>query len=121
MRNIISFALLAIVLLLACTKDKYEYPAVSSAVCDTLNATYDSHIKAIVDLSCAISGCHESGAGIGDFTSYSSLEPYLNNGRFETRVITQQDMPPSYATVPALTDSELEQISCWIESNTPEN
>lgn len=121
MRKILLVPVFISVIVLSCTKDKYEVPIVDSSVCDTLNASYDSHIKSIIDVSCAISGCHESGAGIGDFTSFTSLQPYLDNGRFETRVITQKDMPPSYATIPALTDSELAQISCWIESNTPEN
>lgn len=121
MRKYFLFIILGSAAVLACTKDKYESPAASSEFCDSLNVSYDSHVRAIVEASCAVSGCHESGAGIGDFTSYLSLEPYLTNGRFETRVITQQDMPPSWSTVSALTQEELDQISCWINSNTPEN
>lgn len=102
----------------ACTYEKGEIPVVN--VCDTLVATYDTNVSAIVDASCAYSGCHNAGSPYGDFTTYTSLKAKVDEGKVEDRVIDQKNMPPSYATKP-LTEDEFQIISCWLENGAPEN
>ncbi len=100
--------------------------------CDTLmNITYDGLVKTIINESCAYSGCHDgtNGIGPGDYTTFSGLNPFLIDGSFEERVITQKDdevlgMPPDVyqETQKAdLTQEELDIIQCWINEGYPEN
>ncbi|MDX1684129.1 MAG: hypothetical protein R3275_02775 [Saprospiraceae bacterium] len=81
--------------------------------------TYESHVREIVGLKCATSGCHVPGGdGTGDFTSYESMRTWLNENFFE-KVIRDGSMPP--AGSPNLTEQERETLLCWIESNYQEN
>jgi len=88
--------------------------------CDSFDATYNGDVKAIIDASCAYSGCHSGGAdastfipaGSNDFTTYAALKPGLDAGGFNARALVAKDMPPA-AFVPAgfpteLTAEELE-------------
>ncbi|MEK7255222.1 MAG: hypothetical protein AAB316_10790, partial [Bacteroidota bacterium] len=56
-----------------CTYDEINLGGGSA--CDTLNdVTYDNQIKAIVDNSCAYSGCHvPGGVGTGDYRTYAGM------------------------------------------------
>lgn len=116
--------ILSIVGIHACTYDNLDEPE----FCDTISATYDLNVKAIIDSSCAYAGCHLNNPAIGDFTSYSGILSRLENGLIEARVIIQKDdpaigMPPDYATngPKDLTQEQLDIISCWLEAGHPEN
>jgi len=108
---------------IACTND--ELPKPEPVVCNNETITYDGHIKAILDLSCAYDGCHIAGFSSGDFTNYASLDPFLaSSGALAGRAITDQDMPPS--NVPAgmpemLTAEQLELLQCWVDGGYLEN
>ena len=54
-------ALFVSVFLLSCTKNKFEGTVTNVEFCDSLSPTYLSHVKDIVDASCAVSGCHTVG------------------------------------------------------------
>ena len=116
----------------ACTNDELPEPMVS-VTCKTLNATYDTNVKAIIDESCAYNGCHDGSGGIGplNYTNYDGLLTHLNSGSFRSRVLNTDSssplvMPPSKATYDisekeSLTDEELEIIECWLNAGFPEN
>ena len=86
-------------------------------------ASYDMNIKVIIDTNCAYEGCHNGGfAAPGTYLDYDGLTSDLDNGKFETRVVNNQDMPPSYALGPtSLTQEELDLVICWLEEGFPEN
>lgn len=95
--------------------------------CEQASPTYNDTIRTIVNLSCSYAGCHASGAGIGDFTTYSGMLSRLDNGKIKERVIDMKEdanlgMPPNYATVGPidLTDEQLELFQCWLDSDYPE-
>ncbi len=104
------------VLFSSCTKDKLPEPQVNSA-CDTLMPVYIGTIKPIIDSKCAIPGCHSAGSSAGDFTTYESMLPRLDNGRFKKRTLDQRDMPPQGSE--PLTEEELLLIECWINAGFP--
>ena len=94
-------------------------------------ATYDADVKAIIDRSCAYSGCH-SGTDAGmfvsdiskDYTSYEGMRETLFNGAFVTRSLDSLNMPPFYApdgNPKELTASEQEILRCWAENGFPES
>lgn len=128
----IQIALVSLVGFSACTSDELPAPTPPS-VCDTIDATYDGAVKAIIDSSCSYSGCHDGGGGIGpgNYTSYAGLQGIIQAGTFRARVIDLKDnavsgMPPDNSIYPQsqkdnLTEEELEIIECWIAANYPEN
>ena len=104
-------AVLAIILLVSCKKDNPKTP-----FCDGSNQTYNSYIRSIFNSNCNSSGCHGSGSGDGDFTTYSGLENVLNNGSFESEVLKNQTMPEGSS----LSESQLNKIQCWADNGFPE-
>ena len=130
------FGLLALFQMLfftsACTNDELPPPMVSE-VCDTLVTSYNTNVRAIIDESCAYSGCHDGAGGIGpgNYSEYNGLEFTLNSGSFRTRVLntevgTPLAMPPSSSTYPqsqkdSLTSEERQIIECWLNAGFPEN
>ncbi|HPG06508.1 MAG TPA: hypothetical protein P5275_03850 [Saprospiraceae bacterium] len=111
-----------------CTYDILPEPE-APAFCDTAQATYQTTIKPIIDKNCALSGCHVAGTKApGDFTSYTSLRPYLKDTEFKYYVLDLKDdpevgMPPNWIDNPGpkdLTLEELDLISCWVSKDYPE-
>ncbi len=93
--------------------------------CDTISPTYTSDIKAIVDASCAYSGCHNQGAH--NYDSFAGMLPSLNDGQIRNRVLVMREdttlgMPPNYAIngVKDLTDAEIALFECWLDDGFPE-
>ena len=116
----------------ACTNAELPPPE-SPAFCDTISVTnYEHGVKSIIDNSCAYSGCHDGAGGIGpgNYTSYSGILPYLNNGAVLERVVNQKDdastgMPPNASVYPEskqddLPEKEFEIIQCWLLQGFPE-
>ncbi len=114
-------AFIVIVFLIAvssCTRDKIteEESECSEAV------TYESDIEAILNNTCAYTGCHAGGAP-GNFASYAGVSDYIEGDEIERRVLVQRNMPPNYATQgpTSLTEEEIELFKCWVEAGYPEN
>lgn len=104
----------------ACDTDKL--PPVSAIDCSSVNYTYDMEAKAIIDATCAYSGCHVSGFSDGDFSNYNGMLSRLENESIAERVLNDRDMPPNYADGPtSLTEEQFEIINCWIQNGYPEN
>ncbi|MFK8101863.1 MAG: hypothetical protein AB8G15_05045 [Saprospiraceae bacterium] len=95
--------------------------------------TWDSEVQAIIQTSCAYSGCHSGGStanefipeASNDYTSYAAIKANLDNGTFEKRALIDKNMPnPMF--VPAgnpteLSQEELELLQCWADADFPEN
>ena len=62
--------------------------------CQISDLNYYKDIKPIIQRNCAISGCHNSTNGLGNFNIYDELNFVCNNGQFQKRVIWKRDMPP---------------------------
>jgi hypothetical protein len=126
---IIVIGLLILGLQYACTTDKLNEP-MPDVDCVNYDATYDGAVKAIVDNSCAHSGCHLTGGdGPGDFRTYDGMSTYFNDNGIRESVIglrndPENGMPPNWITNDGptdLTDEEFKIMQCWINSGYPEN
>lgn len=108
---------LSVISCLGLTGCKYDH---KTSVCDSVFpfVTYENTVQFIIKNKCALSGCHQSAANIGDFTSYVELIPSIENTAFQTFVIDLQIMPPEGNV--ALTDDEITKLSCWLENGYPE-
>ncbi len=131
MKNIfLTFCVMCMVVMYSCTYDNLA-PPIDPPVefCDTIPATYDLNMKALIDATCAYSGCHiAGGAAPGDYSTYAGIKPPLDDGRIENRVIFQRGdpvvgMPPDYASAGPqnLTQMEIDMFTCWLEAGYPEN
>ncbi len=116
---------------ISCTADKLPEP-MAGIECNDHNATYDGDVKAIIDATCALVGCHVTGGGApGVFEDFAGLADYTNNdpNGFRDRVIVLVDdpdsgMPPDWDTNPGpkdLTAEQFEIFKCWVDSGFPEN
>lgn len=109
----------------ACTNDQLPEPMMLAA-CDTLQTSYETNVKDIIDRTCAYSGCHID-ASIGNYLTYEGMLGRLQTGSIRNRVISLRDdptvgMPPDY--VPGdrpreLSQEELEIIQCWLDAGYP--
>ncbi len=101
--------------------------------CDDINATYDGDVKAIINNSCAYSGCHSGEDGntfipeaSRDYTTFAGIEGNLTSGSFNARALEAMNMPPAAEFIPegrplSLTENELEILNCWKDAGYPEN
>ena len=94
--------------LTACTKKVGMLP------CDP---SYKKNIKPIIDFNCAISGCHVSGAFMGDYTTYAGLKAKADNGKLKLLVVDNNTMPLNSS----LTSEQIGLIKCWIENGAKNN
>ena len=90
---ILTSFLIGVIFLTGCYYDKEEQLYPNSANNTDCNAplTYTSGIKTILDLNCAFSGCHATGAVSPDLTNYTSVT--ANAIKITSRAITIKDMP----------------------------
>jgi uncharacterized membrane protein len=95
---------------------------------DACKTTYSEEVKAIIDNSCAYSGCHSGNTasawvseGSKDYTTYEGMLDNLNNGKFALRTLELKNMPPAANFIPEgrpteLTENELNILKCWMEN-----
>ena len=123
----IAISFMAAPFLPSCVNDQLPEPALPESCMDSI-PTYEGSIKAIIDNTCAYSGCHLDGSAPGVYANYEGLRIVLESGRFKERVIglrgdPNQGMPPSFAPdgrPKELTEMELELLQCWLENDFPE-
>lgn len=75
--------------------------------------TYNSHVKTIIDGSCAYTGCHVPGTNTFDYSSYEKIQGSLTDGTFEEEVFRLGEMPPMDG-IP-LNDDQLHLLKCWMQ------
>jgi len=82
------------------------------------NTSLVSDVLPIMEVTCALSGCHVSGAQLPDFTQKENIRlaaPGIKSN------ISNNSMPPSNTTGPDLSDADKETILCWINDGAKDN
>jgi hypothetical protein len=82
--------------------------------------SFEQDVQPIVDLNCAISGCHVyGGEGVGLLDTYSGVKAIVDSGDLEFRVFESPDnpMPPTGQ----LGECDLELILRWINQGALDN
>jgi len=111
-----SATLILSAVLYGCVKDKGNQPIVTTPppppdACDTI--TYAKHIKPIVDMNCALSGCHAGTTSNPLFTSYELFKDRADAGRIKARAIDGPSFMPPSGKLP---QAQLDLITCWLEN-----
>lgn len=91
----------------SCTNDT-AVPATTTE-CASLAASFKTDVQPVLVSKCG--SCHSN------YTSYSGVSRIVSNGQFKREVITTRSMPPSGN----LSSSQLQLMSCWLESGAPNN
>ena len=110
-------ALCGVILLISCEKD--EDPSVD---CTGLTPTYTSEIKAILDTSCALSGCHNAGTqqeGI-DLSNYADAKIVSSEDRFLGAINHQNGYTPMPQNSAKLSTDKINLLTCWVQNGSPE-
>ena len=112
--KIIIFLGIGSLLFHGCYYDNAEelYP---NSTCNLSNLSYDLVIKPIIDANCAISGCHVSGTGRKDLSTYQGLKDVADDGRLHDRLVVKKDMPPSQP----ISNCDIAAIDAWINNGAP--
>lgn len=118
MKKVLFFAAFALTLVLVqCTKE-----TIDTATCTGTTPTYTADIKAIMDASCATSGCHNASSKQSgyDLSSYAGTV----SGSAKTAFLGSMQHKSGYDAMPKgaskLSDAALTKIACWIQNGTPQ-
>jgi hypothetical protein len=86
--------------------------------CDTVK--YSTTIAPLLQNNCNNVGCHDSGAAQtnGDYTSYAGIETVAKNDTMRQKVLIDMSMPKGNGV---LTQTELDQVECWLNAGAPDN
>jgi hypothetical protein len=84
-------------------------------LCDRIS--FSENVEPILNIHCAVSGCHVSGFPPGDFTTYEGVHAQIENGFFQSKVLGDRSMPP----FDSLSKEELETLQCWVDHGAPNN
>lgn len=110
------FVSMGVLALHGCYYDNEEelYP---NNFCDTANVTFNATIFPLIQSSCAIPGCHVTGAQSPNLSQAAEVLSIANNGNLKARVVLNKTMPPSGA-LPAC---DRAAIQSWLDAGAPNN
>jgi uncharacterized membrane protein len=109
-----STALILFYSFLSCKQDKLPTPQ-APTFCDSISATYNDSVKAIIDSKCSVAGCHLNSQS-PNLNNYSQV--FGSSNRIAVRALDLKTMPP--IGMPQLTEDEIKILTCWKEANFPE-
>jgi mono/diheme cytochrome c family protein len=114
-------------ILSSCAYNKEELPvpetttSVNGGVPNGPVITYTQHTKKYFDNYCT--ACHAPGLSQGFFplTNFTEVSVYTGtNGKIETRVLVQGNMPPSGSASGFLTPTEKDTLQMWLDQGAPQ-
>lgn len=111
MKKIVLILFPITLLTVTCRKNEYKNLDCSTAT------SYTNDLKPILTANCTSSGCHGSGSGNGDFTTYTGFLAKIENKSVEKEVLDKKTMPPSGA----LSLDDRKKIKCWIDAGAQNN
>lgn len=106
----------SLLLLTACAYENEE-ELFGENLCDPQQTTYSGVIQPIIANNCAISGCHDGGNTLPDWSVLSNVQA---NAALIKQRTANRTMPPSNANV-SLTAEQIEDIACWVDSGAQNN
>jgi hypothetical protein len=90
--------------------------------CTGLTPTYTSEVKAILDASCAKSGCHDAPTAQNgvNLSTYSSASAISKQDRFLGVIQHKKGYPEMPFGGPKLPEATIEILTCWVQNGSPE-
>lgn len=114
MKNIKFIPILLIVFgcvaLYSCSDDEPDTPTPTPT-----KVTYTANAAAILNASCATSGCHTSGAPVGSLQGYADAKNFAGFGRMMGAVNHQTGFSPMPKNGTKLSDEKIATLQSWID------
>ncbi len=84
--------------------------------CEAIQATFSGNVAAIIQTQCAVAGCHAAGSinGPGPLTNFNQIK--AASLQVKDAVVSRR-MPAGGA----LSQAQINQIVCWVDSGAPAN
>ena len=98
----------------ACEYENEESLFAPQGECST-PVVFTTHIAPIIQVNCAVSGCHFTGGISPELTSYEKVTARAIEVQHQTQ---SRHMPPPWSGK-TLTQEELALIKCWVKQGTP--
>jgi cytochrome c553 len=110
----ISFAFL-----ISCGKDD---SSTSTVDCAGVTPTYKTDIAAILNSSCAQSGCHSAASKADgfDLSTYAASKSATGSSSFLKSIKHESGVDKMPQGASKLSDATIKKIECWIVNGTPE-
>ena len=100
----------------SCTYDNAE-ELYGEKECPPGGTSFSQTVAPIINLNCAVSGCHVNGQQQPTLESYAQISSNANKIKERT---SNGTMPPSSSGL-SLSPEEIEAIACWVDSGAPDN
>lgn len=113
--SVLCLAMLS-VFYVACTNDNEE-DLFGETDCSTEALSFQQDIQPIINTNCAVASCHVAGRQFPDFSDKENVIAHATEIKNRTR---SRMMPPP-GSGRSLTDAQIAQISCWVDSGAPDN
>lgn len=112
-----TFFIAVALLFAACNKKEDVIPP--SGTCDTLNVSYATVVKPIIESQCL--SCHSQASATGGviLEQYSNFAPYTTSGKLVNAIQYNGTivMPPAGK----LPDCSISQVRSWVSAGAPNN
>jgi len=110
-------AFILILFLGSCGKD-----AIDMVDCTGLAPTYTADIKAILNASCATSGCHNAVTKQSniDLSSYGPASSESHNDRFLGCIQQKRGYNAMPQDAAKLSQDKIDLLTCWVQNGSPE-
>jgi hypothetical protein len=127
-KSLLIFILLALSLFAALPSCKDDEPTVDYAAladCSGVPAasnTYTNSIKALLDASCALAGCHGAGTAEGgfDFSTYAMAKKGFEDDKGLCSVHHGKGCKPMPDGSGQLSTAQLLVLDCWVKNGMPQ-
>jgi len=110
---ILAFAL-AFVFMHSCKEAETVSPDPVDTTTTGAKATYALDAAPVFNASCATSGCHTAGAGIGSLASYDNAKAFTQGGKVLKAMKHQSGAKAMPQGSPKLADDKIAKIEAWI-------
>ena len=103
--------------LVQCKKD-----AIDVATCTGTTPTYTANVKAIMDASCATSGCHNASTKASgyDLSTYAATVSAAGKAAFLGSVQHKSGYTAMPKGAAQLSSAQLTTLACWVQNSTPQ-
>ena len=115
-QQILLLLMFTVVMLTHCSYENEE-DLFGGTDCSIQPASLTEDVIPIININCAISGCHEPGVQAPDLTKKENI--IASAELIKTQVQTRS-MPPSDSELP-LSANEIQTIVCWVDNGAQEN
>ena len=103
-------------LYVSCTYDNAE-ELYGEKECPPGGTSFSQTVAPIINLNCAVSGCHVNGQQQPILETYTQISSNANRIKERT---SNGTMPPASSGL-RLSPEEIEAIACWVDSGAPDN